>query len=785
MKKIILTLLFIFGFTINVFALIDVDIDVNDQGIVKIKGESSYERERISIKVYDDFRKYYINQDKTDKYGNFEFEFKVEEEKEYDGEINIKGRKEEFSFSTEDSIGKVEIYIKGYRGVILSKTEVEIKEGDTALDVTKRILDEKNIKYDIESSGYVKSIDGQAEYEKGAKSGWMFCVNNEFPEVGAESVELNDGDYIKWLYTTNLGQDIGKVELIFENPENDVEELINEVCVVLNNSESTEREIIQSLNDVIDSIDDKFKKIKKENVKDLVCYVDETSKLLEKACDEISIDKNSEEIIEISSRLLRFLENSLYKIDSKGTKGDLKEITLKIIDIVLNVIDEIESINEIQEESKYILEYIFSIVNEFEDKDEVNNKLIKLIEKVIEKTGYVKLSEDLVEEIENKVVVQINMQELDKTIDNVIKKQKEITKKLIENNIELGRSLEKKIVVEVPIKEDKNQIEIKVISEQILNILSRGIDKIEIKNEIATFNIGANTFSKRSKEEIKLNIKRVKDEEISEKIKLEIPSDSIVVALNIKVEGKKILDNPIEVSIPYKKDVKNPNKVTVFYLKNDEYIQSIDGHYDQETKTVKFILKEGGKYFAKESAKKFNDLENIEWAKDSIEIMAGKGIINGKDNNNFRPNDNITRAEYTALITRLLKYEKSNNKLPFKDVSPYDWYYKSVQIAYQNKIINGKTETIFDPNGDITRQEMAKIIFNILKEKGYKKGDYNNLNKFKDKKDIAPWAKESVGLLVKEGIITGMDNETFEPNKNATRAQAAVILYRLYNLLLS
>ncbi|WP_165000301.1 S-layer homology domain-containing protein, partial [Anaerophilus nitritogenes] len=93
---------------------------------------------------------------------------------------------------------------------------------------------------------------------------------------------------------------------------------------------------------------------------------------------------------------------------------------------------------------------------------------------------------------------------------------------------------------------------------------------------------------------------------------------------------------------------------------------------------------------------------------------------------------------------------------------------------------SGRSATVFDPNGNITREEMATIIGKVLTQKGKEKANGNELEKFSDKTNIAPWADDNVSLCVKEGIISGMPDNTFMPKQEANRAQSVVMLYNLY-----
>ncbi|MCB5559809.1 leucine-rich repeat protein, partial [Anaerosalibacter bizertensis] len=247
------------------------------------------------------------------------------------------------------------------------------------------------------------------------------------------------------------------------------------------------------------------------------------------------------------------------------------------------------------------------------------------------------------------------------------------------------------------------------------------------------------------------------------------------------VETKK----PIEVRIPFKGNVKKADNVTAILVKEDGTKEPIGGVYDEKTKTIKFLTNEYGKFIVEEGKKEFKDTANIAWAKEAIESMAVKGIIKGKPGDKFDPNANISRAEFAALASRMLMLnENVSTKSPFKDVSKSAWYYNEVVAAYENGIIKGRPGQIFDPTGEITREEIVKIIGTILKENGYGNIDKTNLNKLKDSSSISSWAIEEAAIAVNSGVVKGNGSGNFAPKAKATRAETATMLYRLYDLIM-
>ena len=170
----------------------------------------------------------------------------------------------------------------------------------------------------------------------------------------------------------------------------------------------------------------------------------------------------------------------------------------------------------------------------------------------------------------------------------------------------------------------------------------------------------------------------------------------------------------------------------------------------------------------------FSDIEN-HWAKDSILEMAVLGYAKGS-NGLFRPNDNISRAEFVSLMVRALIL-KGESAAKFTDVKTSDWFYKDIAIAAENGYVKGYNDGTFKPNSPITRQEIASIIGSLIADEEINTKEA--LSIFND--EIAEWAKVSVAKTVKAEIIKGLPGNIFAGGQNTTRAEATVMLLRYLN----
>lgn len=170
------------------------------------------------------------------------------------------------------------------------------------------------------------------------------------------------------------------------------------------------------------------------------------------------------------------------------------------------------------------------------------------------------------------------------------------------------------------------------------------------------------------------------------------------------------------------------------------------------------------------------------WAKAQIEEMAAAGVINGMDDGTFAPEANITRSQFIKLIVSALGIDTSASYSGSASDVAGHWAEKFVQAADANGLINSAfiTDGTMKLDSNITREEMASIVARAAKFKGIEKTADTS---FIDNSSIASWATEDVKSAVALGIITGIEKDNgmyFSPQENSNRAQAAVMLSRLF-----
>ena len=172
---------------------------------------------------------------------------------------------------------------------------------------------------------------------------------------------------------------------------------------------------------------------------------------------------------------------------------------------------------------------------------------------------------------------------------------------------------------------------------------------------------------------------------------------------------------------------------------------------------------------------KFEDLNSVQWAYKAISVLFEKGIINGKSETLFMPNDQVTREEFVKMIVCAFSLNDKTYENVFSDVDTSAWYAPYVSVAYQKGICNGVGENKFGIGENITRQDMCVMLYNALNTMGIEclSGELT----FDDSKDFSEYSKEAVSSLAASKIVNGIGDNLFNPGGQTTRAEAAMIIY--------
>ncbi len=179
--------------------------------------------------------------------------------------------------------------------------------------------------------------------------------------------------------------------------------------------------------------------------------------------------------------------------------------------------------------------------------------------------------------------------------------------------------------------------------------------------------------------------------------------------------------------------------------------------------------------------KTFSDISGTEYQK-QVEALAMRNIINGKTDIQFDPTAAMTRAEFAAITVKALGLPFSDAQI-FEDVMPSDWYFPYIAAAYQFGIVNGVSETAFQPNGTITKEEAAVMVARSavlcgIPTQKTEEQIRNVLAQFLDYKSVQEWSEDALAFCYELDILPQSDLYIY-PNQPVKRFEIACMLYQL------
>lgn len=163
------------------------------------------------------------------------------------------------------------------------------------------------------------------------------------------------------------------------------------------------------------------------------------------------------------------------------------------------------------------------------------------------------------------------------------------------------------------------------------------------------------------------------------------------------------------------------------------------------------------------------------WSANSIDFMSANELVTGTAAKTFSPNQTMTRAMLVTILYRVAdKPSVKNVSNPFTDVKAGTYYYDAVLWAYKNNIVTGTSNTTFNPNGAVTREQIAAILYRYAGSPRVNA----SLRGYSDQNKVSAYATTAMEWAVKNGIITGKSATTLDPTGKGTRAEVAVMLHR-------
>ncbi|MCL6601504.1 MAG: S-layer homology domain-containing protein [Paenibacillus sp.] len=263
-------------------------------------------------------------------------------------------------------------------------------------------------------------------------------------------------------------------------------------------------------------------------------------------------------------------------------------------------------------------------------------------------------------------------------------------------------------------------------------------------------------------------------------VQLSAASDLIHFSLEvIAADGTAVtvtaFDKPLKLTFTVD-PAANRSLLGVYYIAANGGPEYMGGTLTEEKMSVEIIHL--SQYVVLEYDKMFSDVSSDNWASDVIKSMAAKHIIEGISNTEFNPQGEVTRAQFAAMITRALSL-KAVSLSTFVDVNSKSWYAEAVAAVNEAGIVFGRSEDAFAPNERITREEMAVMIVRAYEYLQGSKTSETAAISFSDYSQIHDWAKNASGIAEQAGLIKGRGNKQFAPQETMTRAESAQVISNL------
>lgn len=284
-----------------------------------------------------------------------------------------------------------------------------------------------------------------------------------------------------------------------------------------------------------------------------------------------------------------------------------------------------------------------------------------------------------------------------------------------------------------------------------------------------------------TKDSVKVEIK-----DVSADHKSEHPG-RLVVSLTIMAGGKHITsfgNGTATVSLPYElKAGEKAEDVTVWYLAEDGTMNEVPCSYNPVTKLATFKVNHFSLYVVGTAntskwTNPYSDVKESSWYYDAVRYVSSNGLMQGTKDTAFNPNAKTTRGMIVTILWRMENEPKAAKAIAFTDVKNGKYYHDAVAWASEKGIVGGYSSDRFGPEDNITREQLALILYNYAASKGYKTDTAADLSAFSDAGKIHKWGKDALSWANAEGLINGTGSNLLNPLGAAERCQVAAILQR-------
>jgi hypothetical protein len=321
-------------------------------------------------------------------------------------------------------------------------------------------------------------------------------------------------------------------------------------------------------------------------------------------------------------------------------------------------------------------------------------------------------------------------------------------------NVDTGEESVSKITAEMPA--------------EFMKQASESNSEIEVRSDVANVLLPEKAVTELAKAGKDVSVKAEKNEEANTYI------------FTVESDGKALaaLDGGIKAAIPVNDASVGMVAVLVHEDGTEELIKksaTVDGN-------LLVPLSGSATVKIEDRSKSFDDVAAGVWYADAVKFVSSRELFQGTTESTFSPNDSMTRAMLVTVLYRLENEPETAVGDIFSDVSVTGYYARAVAWASENGIVEGVGGGLFAPNAEITREQLAAMLYRCASAQGLDVSARGELSSFMDAKDVSSWASEALSWAVGAGIITGRSNPVgteLAPKDTATRAEVAAIIMRM------
>jgi len=617
----------------------------------------------------------------------------------------------------------------GQTRTFFAEQEFLLEPGETAYSLLRRTGLSIQSRGHSEFAGmYVQSINGWGEFSDGPLSGWMFRVNGNFPNFSASLYPLQEGDRVEWLFTRDLGNDIGggfggvsrtALNTAITDAEDRVQANYTSTSwSVLHSALTAARQAHGNANATQAQIDTAVSNLRSA-INNLVSTTGTGRSALGSA------------IADAEARL-----QANYTIASWARMQSALAAAITIRDDANATPAQITTATERLREAIAALEVRVGVsVPPTTDPG----------------------SSTAVAEVEPEIISNLTNQAVDAGATNItitIPVPGGISR--VEAELTVG-SLNEMVSSELSLTIHSN-ISTIILDTKTLSGLTNGVDDDVLVRIVVELLSGTYALNENQRT---------------------VAGDNLVARILIYVGYNQIhfVDGILTIAIPYNPRIsaEDHDLLTVYHLDSYGNIREMkDANYSGSQ--ILFTTYYLSLFFVSEWISPFSDVTREAWHLRSVRFAYASELMNGTGAGQFSPDMNITRAMIVTILWRIEGSPVTASEGTFSDVTPNAWYASAVAWANESGIVSGVGNGTFAPDDIASREQLAVILQNYAQFKGIDTTAGTFMLEFSDVDNVSPWALSAMQWANSNDIIRGRTLTTLAPSGAATRAETAAML---------